>query len=267
MEVRTTLELRTGERFLRVRVDYTNTARDHRLRAHFPLPAIVTGSDAECAFAVVRRGLDAEGGPHEYGLPTFVSRRFVDCSDGDLGVALLHDGLLEYEVVDGGRELALTLLRATGYLSRAEPALPTEPGGPARPARGPAAPAPTARRVRRTPPPRRLARGAARRSSRRVPRAPRAHARRRDHASAAAQQSGAALTVDGARVTAVLREHTGAPLTLRLCNPAAEPATATIALDGRPAQLEVVDLAGRAIESRTGSIDLRPWEIVTVRAA
>ena len=48
--------------------------------AHFPLPAPVDGSDAECAFAVVHRGLTAEGGPHEFGLPTFVSRRFVDCS-------------------------------------------------------------------------------------------------------------------------------------------------------------------------------------------
>ncbi len=42
-----------------------NQARDHRLRAHFPLPARVTGSDAECAFAVVHRGLTAEGGPQE----------------------------------------------------------------------------------------------------------------------------------------------------------------------------------------------------------
>ena len=87
-EVRTTLELRTGERFLRVRVEFDNHARDHRLRAHFPLPAPVDGSSAECAFAVVRRGLTAEGGPHEFGLPTFVSRRFVDASDGDAGLAL-----------------------------------------------------------------------------------------------------------------------------------------------------------------------------------
>ena len=41
-----------------------------------------TGSDAECAFAVVHRGLTAEGGAHEFGLPTFPSRRFVDASDG-----------------------------------------------------------------------------------------------------------------------------------------------------------------------------------------
>ena len=51
-------------------------------------PRRSTGSDAECAFAVVHRGLTAEGGVHEYGLPTFPSRRFVDASDGTAGLAL-----------------------------------------------------------------------------------------------------------------------------------------------------------------------------------
>src|SRR5262249_41036979 len=45
--VRTTLEVRAGEPFLRVTHDIDNQASDHRLRAHFPLPARVTGSDAE----------------------------------------------------------------------------------------------------------------------------------------------------------------------------------------------------------------------------
>ena len=94
------------------------------------MPEPVTGSDAECAFAVVHRGLEAEGGAHEFGLPTFPSRRFVDASNGHAGLAILHDGLLEYEVVDQGRELALTLLRATGWLSRSEPALRPNPAGP-----------------------------------------------------------------------------------------------------------------------------------------
>ena len=134
--VHTTLELRAGERFLRVTHELDNQARDHRLRAHFPLPARVTGSDAECAFAVVHRGLTAEGGPQEFGLPTFPSRRFVDASDGTAGLALLHDGLLEYEVVDDGRELALTLLRSVGYLSRSEPSLRPAPAGPTVPVRG-----------------------------------------------------------------------------------------------------------------------------------
>ena len=43
---------------------------------------------------------------------------------------LVHDGLLEYEVVRDGTELALTLVRATGYLSRSEPALRPNPAGP-----------------------------------------------------------------------------------------------------------------------------------------
>ena len=116
----------------------TTACRDHRLRAHFPLPTPVDGSDAECAFSVVHRGLEVEGGPHEVGLPTFVSRRFVDCTgagdDGPVGLALVHDGLLEYEVVGTddrpGTELALTLVRATGYLSRSEPVLRPNPAGP-----------------------------------------------------------------------------------------------------------------------------------------
>ena len=76
---------------------------------------------------------------------------------------------------------------------------------------------------------------------------------------------GAALTVNGARVTAVLREHAGGPLTVRVCNTSPEPAEATVALDGRPVRIEIVDLTGRAVGSRTGSIALRPWEIVTLR--
>ena len=54
-----------------------------------------------------------------------------------VGLALLHDGLLEYEVVDDGRELALTLLRATGYLSRSELSLRPNPAGPLDPLEGP----------------------------------------------------------------------------------------------------------------------------------
>ncbi len=50
---------------------------------------------------------------------------------------MLHDGLLEYEVVDEGRELALTLLRATGYLSRADLLLRPNPAGPLDPLEGP----------------------------------------------------------------------------------------------------------------------------------
>ena len=136
VEVHTAVSLAAGDPVVEVETTFDNRVRDHRLRVHFPLPAPVTGSDAGCAFAVVRRGLEVEGGLAETPPPTFPARRFVDCSDGRLGLALLADGTFEYEVCDGGRELAVTLLRATGWLSRRRLPLRPDPAGPAVPVEG-----------------------------------------------------------------------------------------------------------------------------------
>jgi mannosylglycerate hydrolase len=136
VEVRTAVSLLVGDPVVEVETTLDNRVRDHRLRAHFPLPASVTGTDAGCAFAVVHRGLEAEGGLAETPPPTFPARRFVDCSDGNVGLAVLADGTFEYEVCDGGRELAVTLLRATGWLSRRRLPLRPDPAGPALPVEG-----------------------------------------------------------------------------------------------------------------------------------
>jgi hypothetical protein len=260
----TTLEVRPEERFVRVVHEFDNRARDHRVRAHFPLPAQVDGSDAECAFTVVHRGLTAEGGTHEFGLPTFPSRRFVDASDGTVGCALLHDGLLEYEVVDGGRELALTLLRATGWLSRSEPSLRPNPAGPPVAVRG--AQMPGEQRVSYAVYPHRgdwreadcygaadaftvpfeRVRGGGRNGSR--------------------ARSGRALHVDGAEVSAVNRTPAGA-LAVRVFRSAPEPGPVTIEHDGAPGRGWVVDLAGRPIAPFEGHVELRPWEICTLQLA
>ena len=126
VEIATFIEVRAGESLVRVHAMYSNPSRDHRLRAVFPLAEPVTASRAECAFAVVERGLTAEGGPTERGLPTYPCRRFVQAGD----LTLVHEGLLEYELVDDGRALALTLLRASGMLSRVEMAYRPLPAGP-----------------------------------------------------------------------------------------------------------------------------------------
>ena len=94
--VQTDVELRAGEDFVRVSTTIDNQARDHRLRVGFPLPEPTDHSEAECAFTVVRRGLDAEGGPTERPMSTFPSRRFVRAG----GLTVAHEGLLEYELVD-----------------------------------------------------------------------------------------------------------------------------------------------------------------------
>jgi mannosylglycerate hydrolase len=260
--VRTMLELRAGERFLRVRHDIDNQSRDHRLRAHFPLPAAVEGSDAECAFAVVHRGLTAEGGSHEYPLPTFPSRRFVDASNGEVGLALVHDGLLEYEVVAGGRELALTLLRATGYLSRTEPSLRPNPAGPADELEKP------------------QLLGAQRAEYAAYPHfgdwrtadcygaadaftVPLERTRVARNSSGARASSGIALRVEGAEVSALLREPGG--LVLRVFRTEPNPGPVTIELDGTPARGWEIDLRGNPVRPFEGDLTLTPWQLATLR--
>ncbi|MEX1009482.1 MAG: glycoside hydrolase family 38 C-terminal domain-containing protein [Acidimicrobiia bacterium] len=266
VELRTVLELRTGEHFLRVRVELDHRVRDHRLRAHFPLPATVDGSDAECAFAVVHRPLAAEGGPHERGLPTFVSRRFVDCSADSVGLALLHDGLLEYEVVGDGTELALTLLRATGYLSRAELAFRPNPAGPLDPLEGPQLQRPLALEYAVLP----------HRGSRKDARlseaaddflVPLERARGGGVPGARHPPTGHALVVDGAPVSAVLRDGENGALTVRVYNPSPEPTTARIHTGRGPAHGHVVDLAGTVLTAFEESVGLRAFEIITLRLA
>src|ERR1019366_4475802 len=122
VEVETRLELRADEPVVRVTTSFVNPSKDHRLRVHLPLPAAARTSQAESAFAVVERGLTAEGRADEYGLPTAPARRFVSAG----GLTVVHDGVCEYELIDitstpdgdAARTIALTVLRSTGMLSR-----------------------------------------------------------------------------------------------------------------------------------------------------
>jgi mannosylglycerate hydrolase len=139
--ITTTIELRADDGCVRVDTSWDQRARDHRLRVHLPLPQRTDHSEAEDAYAVVRRALWAEGGPNEWGVPTFPSRRFVRAG----GLTVTHEGLLEYELVDLDHEagfgieppagttagtLALTLVRSTGWLSRGPMPSRPEPAGP-----------------------------------------------------------------------------------------------------------------------------------------
>ncbi len=260
--VTTTIELRAGERFVRVTHDIDNRARDHRLRAHFPLPARVAHSHAECAFTVVERGLTAEGATHEFGLPTFPSRRFVDASDGDTGLALVHDGLLEYEVVDDGREIALTVLRAVGYLSRTEPQLRPNPAGPPSRLEGP-----QLQGHQRAEYAVLLHRGDWRAAdcygAADAFAMPFERARVSVSTDATRAPAGSALRVHGAEVSALLRVPGG--LVLRVFRTEGTAGAVTIEHEGAPARGHVVDLRGNPIAPFEGDVELRPWEIATLQ--
>ncbi|MEP6640235.1 MAG: alpha-mannosidase, partial [Chloroflexota bacterium] len=137
VDVTTSVELRAGEPFVRIAGSFTNPARDHRIRWHLPLPAPTDHSSAEGQFAVVDRGLTEEAGHGEVPTPTFPAHGFVHAA----GATILLEHVTEYELVDG-RELALTVLRSTGLISRNDNPFREDPAGPEVPVPGAQMPGP-----------------------------------------------------------------------------------------------------------------------------
>ncbi|MEO8208288.1 MAG: alpha-mannosidase [Chloroflexota bacterium] len=124
-EVTSRLQLRAAEPFLRVAIEFDNRSRDHRVRWHVPLPSPATHTSAEGQYAVVERGLTLEGGHGEVPLATFPASGFVHTA----GATILLDQITEYELVEG-RELALTVLRSFGLVSRNLNPFRDDPAGP-----------------------------------------------------------------------------------------------------------------------------------------
>ena len=200
-------------------------------------------------------------------MPTFVSRRFVDCTGpngaDDVGLALVHDGLLEYEVVGDGAELALTLVRATGYLSRSEPMLRPNPAGPLDRLEGSQLQRPLALDYAVV-----LHRGTFEEAG--LPAiaddvlVPMERVRGGGWRGASAPACGRLLEIEGAEVSALLRDRTGA-LVLRAVNRTPTSSVLTVARGRHPLSGEVVDLLGTPLVAFDGRLELRPWELVTLR--
>jgi alpha-mannosidase len=134
LKVAMTVSLQRDSSRLDIVMTVENAARDHRLRVHFPMPFAVTDSYADTPYHVTRRPAikpRRDPGAPELELPTYPMRAFVDVSGERGGVALISHGLHEYEVIPGGSpELALTLLRAVGWLSRDDLRTRTGHAGP-----------------------------------------------------------------------------------------------------------------------------------------
>ncbi len=254
--VETTLELRADEPVVRVTTSFVNPSRDHRLRVHLPLPEPARTSRAESAFAVVERGLTAEGRPEEFGLPTAPADRFVSAG----GLTVVHDGVCEYELIDiaatphgdAASTLALTVLRSTGMLSRFGMTYRPFPAGPL------------------------TAVGGLQMTGRHVS-LHYALAVDVDDPYALADDvllplealtspgggtrppTGSGLTVSGAEVSAVHRD--GGVLEVRVFNP--RPEVATVTIEGHTGWL--VDLRGYPERPFEGSFELRPFGLATAR--
>ncbi|MEO3750042.1 alpha-mannosidase [Streptomyces sp. B6B3] len=258
--VTTRLELRAAEPFVRLTVRFDNRCDDHRVRLHLPLPRRATASYAEGQFAVVERGLTAEGGGGEHPLPTFPASGFVAAG----GLAALLTEYTEYELVNHGRELALTVLRAVGQLSRNRHVHRDEPAGP------------------QVPTPGAQSRGVREVSLALMPYAdsweevvPAAEDYRHPllttpgagPAGGALPPAAPGLTVTGTGVVlSSLRERDGR-VELRVVAETDRPTTATVA--GPVAHARHADLLGRPgddlpVTDGTVTLPLRPWQIATL---
>jgi alpha-mannosidase len=152
------VSLAAGASRVEIRTEVENAARDHRLRVHFPLPGACRESVAGGTFEIVRRGVGPEilpPRPTRGGVASDLSQEQpaathpftgfvaapwsdagaavdvdVDAGSGASGtLAVLSRGSREYEVLDaraqrlrraGTSELAVTLFRSVGWLSRAD---------------------------------------------------------------------------------------------------------------------------------------------------
>jgi alpha-mannosidase len=119
---------RSGDEVLRIEGTIRNGRKDHRLRVHVGLPSPVTGVVAGAPFELVERALIGEGGEGEAPSSTWPARHVLMAS----GTAVLGEGVFEYEIV-GGDEIAVTLLRSVGSISRETLATRPWPAGPPTP--------------------------------------------------------------------------------------------------------------------------------------
>lgn len=109
------ITLTRGSKRLDVVTTLKNNIRDHRLRVLFP-----SGIDTDCSWAggqfdVLQRPIKTpyKKGWAEPKVTTHPQYSFVDLSDEKTGLAIINEGLTEYEAVDDKeRTLAITLVRA-----------------------------------------------------------------------------------------------------------------------------------------------------------
>ncbi|WRP06280.1 alpha-mannosidase [Rossellomorea aquimaris] len=111
---KTLLVLEKGSKGLKVEVTIDNQAKDHRLRALFPVGKGNLYHFADSVFEVVKRPNQPES---QWINPTFDHhmQRFVSLGDHEKGLTIAGKGLHEYEIVDG-KSIAVTLLRSVGEL-------------------------------------------------------------------------------------------------------------------------------------------------------
>jgi alpha-mannosidase len=139
LPVRLRLRLREGSDRIDLDLDCDNRAQDHRLRVLLRAPFRARRFEVESAFEVAQRPIapappDPAGPPMaERPIGACPQRRFAGIDDGRLALTVANRGAAEVEAVpetDGTTSLAVTVLRAVGWLSRDDLVLRPGHAGP-----------------------------------------------------------------------------------------------------------------------------------------
>ena len=137
MPVDVVFTLERGARALQVTVSLNNAAEDHRLRLVVSSGVQSDHVWAGDSFVWLRRPVRPPKGDGWYQKPqpTAPMRHVVAVSEGQVGFAVMARGLKEYEAIPtaAGVDLAVTLLRCVGWLSRDDLLSRPEGAGPSLP--------------------------------------------------------------------------------------------------------------------------------------
>ncbi len=113
--ITTTLTLEKDSPMLRIRTDFDNIVRDHRLRMLFPTDLDTDTHYADSVFDVVeRRDIPGENWIN----PSRCQRMqyFAGAEDEQGGLAVINRGMYEYEILPERKTIAVTLLRSVGEM-------------------------------------------------------------------------------------------------------------------------------------------------------
>jgi alpha-mannosidase len=267
--ITTEVTLTAGVNRIEFRTTVHNAAMDHRLRVLFPTSSVVAAHDtaevrAEGHFAVIARPASAQGPSgrwQEQPSPTHHTLGGVAADQ----LLLMTKGLPEYEAVAAthgsapGRDLALTLLRCVGWLSRED--LATRPGHAGPPLATPGAQClgehifEYAISFRSTGTDTEIVRAA--------------QDYRYDFALGPSTEGAlpALLQVEGEgfAFSALKGAEDGRGVILRVFNPGGEPAWISLPGEHRSLRVCRLDEAETAVTEAPARIDIGPYEIVTLR--
>jgi alpha-mannosidase len=124
LRILSTVTLVVGVPRIDIHTEIDNRAKDHRLRVHFPAPFTTSHSVQDGHYELVRRPVEIPKYDvtwEEPPRPEVPQREFTSVTNDQISLTIANSGLPEVEIFKNEQdcvEIALTLIRSVGWLSR-----------------------------------------------------------------------------------------------------------------------------------------------------